>query len=59
MTKAELEVEVTRLMSEVSARDRLLRMCWYRVRQLRGPNEDKFISELDPWRPMPREMMPR
>jgi hypothetical protein len=60
MNKQELELEVQRLMKEISRRDHLLRRCYFAVRQIRDNGHAKLMEEMAEWRnPTPEHLHPR
>jgi len=58
MNKTELEAEVERLRVAVLRRDRLLRTCYYRVRQIRDAGQGKLLAEMAEWAPVVDHMRP-
>ncbi len=53
MSAAEMQKTIEQLQEQVQVRDRLLRMAYYAVRQIRNPKTDRLCSEMAPWAPIP------
>lgn len=51
MNKAELEKEVERLKGEILRRDRIIRTCYYRVRQIRDSKQMALLEAMQEWAP--------
>lgn len=59
MNKAELEAEVVRLQREILRRDRIIRVCYYRVQQIRDMKQQHLLEEMAEWAPTPQYMKPQ
>lgn len=51
MNKAELEAELEKMKRQILRRDRLLRVCYYRVQQIRDCKQQKLLEEMVEWAP--------
>jgi hypothetical protein len=51
MNKQQLEAEVVRLQGEILRRDRIIRVCYYRVQQIRDVRQAKLLEEMQEWAP--------
>ena len=59
MNKIELEAEIERLRCEILRRDRIIRTCYYRVRQIRDNKQQRLLEEMQEWAPTAEWMQPQ